>query len=55
VPRWIIRSLENVLLTLAKMGRLSEAAKPLEEYHDHFGRLPNYELTAVRTPNDHST
>ncbi len=40
-------ALENVLLTLAKMGRLGEAASKLQEYHSHFGRLPNYEARAL--------
>ncbi|HEV2022001.1 MAG TPA: tetratricopeptide repeat protein [Terriglobales bacterium] len=40
-------ALENVLLTLAKMGRLSEATARLQEYHSHFGRLPDYEARAL--------
>jgi tetratricopeptide (TPR) repeat protein len=40
-------ALENVLLTLAKMGRLTEATARLEEYHRWFGRLPIYESTAL--------
>lgn len=40
-------ALENVLLTLAKMGRLKEATVRLEEYHDWFGRLPKYESAAL--------
>lgn len=41
-------ALENVLLCLAKLGRLSEAAKRLVVYFDHFGRLPRYESEALR-------
>lgn len=40
-------ALENVLLTLAKMGRLNEAIPRLEEYHRYFGRLPTYESRAL--------
>ncbi len=40
-------ALENVLLTMAKMGRLREAAAKLQEYHFHFGRLPDYEARAL--------
>jgi tetratricopeptide (TPR) repeat protein len=40
-------ALENVLLALAKMGRLTEAAARLQEYHDWFGRLPQYESRAL--------
>jgi hypothetical protein len=40
-------ALENVLLTLAKMGRLNEAISRLEEYHRYFGRLPTYESRAL--------
>jgi tetratricopeptide (TPR) repeat protein len=40
-------ALENVLLTLAKMGRLTEATARLQEYHDWFGRLPAYETRAL--------
>ena len=38
---------ENMLLTLAKLGRLKEATEKLEKYHDWFGRLPNYESRAL--------
>jgi tetratricopeptide (TPR) repeat protein len=38
---------ENMLVTLAKLGRLKEATEKLEEYHDCFGRLPNYESRAL--------
>jgi tetratricopeptide (TPR) repeat protein len=38
---------ENMLLTLAKLGRLKEATEKLEDYHDWFGRLPNYESRAL--------
>lgn len=41
-------ALENVLLTLAKTGRLGEAAAKLQEYHSHFGRLPDYEACALQ-------
>jgi len=34
---------ENVLVTLAKLGRLEEATKKLEEYHNTFGRLGEHE------------
>ncbi len=40
-------ALENMLLTLARMGRLGEAAAELQEYHSHFGRLPDYEARAL--------
>ena len=40
-------ALENILLALAKMGRLTEAAARLEEYQFHFGRLPRYESEAL--------
>lgn len=40
-------ALENVLLALAKMGRLTEATARLQEYHDCFGRLPAYESRAL--------
>lgn len=40
-------ALENVLLVLAKMGRLTEASRRLQEYHNWFGRLPNYESRAL--------
>ena len=40
-------ALENVLLTLAKMGRLTEATERLQEYHEWFGRLPSYESHAL--------
>ncbi len=36
-------ALENVLLCLARLGRLPEAAKKLTGYFDRFGRLPRYE------------
>lgn len=38
---------ENLLLSLAKLGRLKEATEKLEKYHDWFGRLPNYESRAL--------
>jgi tetratricopeptide (TPR) repeat protein len=38
---------ENVLVTLAKLGRLEEATKKVEEYHDRFGRLGDYESRAL--------
>lgn len=41
-------ALENVLLALAKMGRLTEATQRLQEYHDWFGRLPRYESQALQ-------
>ena len=40
-------ALENVLLALAKMGRLTEATARLQEYHDWFGRLPQYESRSL--------
>lgn len=40
-------ALENVLLALAKMGRLTEATSKLQEYHGWFGRLPPYESHAL--------
>ncbi len=40
-------ALENVLLTLARMGRLGDATARLQEYHSHFGRLPDYEARAL--------
>ena len=40
-------ALENVLLTLAKMGRLTEATERLQEYHGWFGRLSSYESRAI--------
>lgn len=40
-------ALENVLLTLVKLGRLAEAASRVEEYHHFFGRLPMYESRAL--------
>jgi tetratricopeptide (TPR) repeat protein len=39
---------ENVLLALAKLGRVAEAAKGVEDYHYHFGRLPVYERLALQ-------
>ncbi len=39
---------ENLLLCLARLGRLPEAAKKLSAYFDHFGRLPRYETEALR-------
>ena len=41
-------ALENVLLCLARLGRLPEAAKKLTAYFDRFGRLPRYETEALR-------
>ena len=41
-------ALENVLLCLARLGRLPEAAKKLTVYFDRFGRLPRYETDALR-------
>ena len=41
-------ALENVLLCLARLGRLPEAAKKLTGYFDRFGRLPRYETEALR-------
>jgi tetratricopeptide (TPR) repeat protein len=41
-------ALENVLLCLARLGRLPEAAKKLTAYFDRFGRLPRYETGALR-------
>lgn len=40
-------ALENILLALAKMGRLTEAVTRLEEYINYFGRLPTYESHAL--------
>jgi len=40
-------ALENVLLALAKMGRLTEATARLQEYHRWSGRLPAYESFAL--------
>lgn len=40
-------ALENVLLALAKMGRLTEATARMQEYHRWFGRLPTYESRAL--------
>jgi tetratricopeptide (TPR) repeat protein len=40
-------ALENILLALAKMGRLTEATTRLQEYHGWFGRLPTYESRAL--------
>jgi len=40
-------ALENVLLALAELGRLTEATQRLQEYHDWFGRLPRYESHAL--------
>jgi tetratricopeptide (TPR) repeat protein len=40
-------ALENVLLALAKLGRLTDATARLQEYHDWFGRLPSYESHAL--------
>jgi tetratricopeptide (TPR) repeat protein len=39
---------ENILLCLAKLGRLPEAAEKLTAYFDQFGRLPRYETEALR-------
>lgn len=39
---------ENVLLCLARLGRLPDAAKKLTAYFDRFGRLPRYETEALR-------
>jgi len=39
--------LENMLVTLAKLGRLKEATETLEKYHDWFGRLSSYESRAL--------
>lgn len=41
-------ALENVLLCLARLGRLPDAAKKLTVYFDCFGRLPRYETAALR-------
>ena len=41
-------ALENMLLCLARLGRLPEAAKKLTVYFDRFGRLPRYETEALR-------
>lgn len=41
-------ALENVLLCLAKLGRLPEAAEKLTVYFDCVGRLPHYETEALR-------
>lgn len=38
---------ENMLLTMAKLGQLREATEKLQEYHDCFGRLTNYESRAL--------
>lgn len=40
-------ALENILLALAKLGRLTEAAARLEQYQFYFGRLPQYESEAL--------
>lgn len=40
-------ALENILLALAKMGRLTESAARLEQYQFYFGRLPCYESEAL--------
>lgn len=40
-------ALENVLLALVKLGRLTDATARLQEYHDWFGRLPSYESRAL--------
>jgi len=40
-------ALENILLALAKMGRLTEAAARLQEYQFYFGRVPRYESEAL--------
>ena len=40
-------ALENVLLALAKMGRLTDATARLQEYHGWFGRLAAYESRAL--------
>lgn len=39
---------ENILLCLAKLGHLPEAAEKLTAYFDCFGRLPRYETEALR-------
>ena len=39
---------ENILLCLAKLGHLPEAAEKLTAYFDRFGRLPRYETQALR-------
>ena len=41
-------ALENVLLCLARLGRLPEAAKKLTVYFDRYGTLPRYETEALR-------
>jgi tetratricopeptide (TPR) repeat protein len=40
-------ALENMLVTLAKVGHLTEATAPLEEYHNCFGRLPDCESRSL--------
>ena len=41
-------ALENILLTLAKLGRLTEATERLQQYHNWFGRVPSYEALALQ-------
>jgi tetratricopeptide (TPR) repeat protein len=41
-------ALENMLLCLARLGRLPEAAEKLTIYFDRIGRLPRYETEALR-------
>ncbi len=42
-------ALENILLALSKLGRLTDATSRLTEYLERFGRLPRYESAQLET------